>query len=151
MRFSPRSVRTLSIDLTSIGTVRLMRFNRVHAVQRWSEGKADAACPELCQSIRADKSTDAARVVELAEGEHSLDFLQAVYRDPMQPLSVRMRAAIEALPFEAPKLSAVAVSSMSGAAERLERAIARSGVNVSRTIDAKAVALPQPGDPTFDR
>ena len=109
--------------------------------------------PSFAKASERDKSTDAARVVELAEGEHSLDFLQAVYRDPMQPLSVRMRAAIEALPFEAPKLSAVAVSSMSGAdfAERLERAIARSGVNVSRTIDAKAVALPQPEDPTFDR
>ena len=86
--------------------------------------------PSFAKASERDKSTDAARVVELAEGEHSLDFLQAVYRDPMQPLSVRMRAAIEVLPFEAPKLSAVAVSSMSGAAERLERAIARSGVNV---------------------
>jgi hypothetical protein len=55
-----------------------------------------------------------------------------------------MRAAIEALPFESPKLSATAVLSSEDFADRLERAIARSGVRMPRTIDAKAIALPQP-------
>jgi len=36
-------------------------------------------------------------------------------------------AAIEALPFEAPKLSTTAVLTGDGFAERLERALARSG------------------------
>ena len=61
------------------------------------------------------------------QGETSLDFLQ-VYRSSRQPLAVRMRAAAIALPFESPKLTAMAVNAPSGQnfAAMLERAIARS-------------------------
>lgn len=78
------------------------------------------------------------------QSENALGFLQAIYKSPAMPLSVRMRAAVEALPFESPKLSATAVLTSEDFADRLEKAIARSGVKVSGTIDAKAVALPQP-------
>jgi len=62
------------------------------------------------------------------EGETSLQLLQTVYRDRKQPLNVRVRCAVEALAHEYPRVSAVAVTSMSGQsfAEALERAIARS-------------------------
>ena len=65
--------------------------------------------------------------LELAPDEASLDFLQKVYRSSRQPLSVRMRAASIALPFEKPKLTAIATS-MDGAsfAAMLDKAIARS-------------------------
>jgi hypothetical protein len=57
----------------------------------------------------------------------ALEFLQAVYCNEAIPLSVRMRAAIECLPFETPKLSAAAIVPMGEEfAKRLERAIARS-------------------------
>jgi hypothetical protein len=39
----------------------------------------------------------------------SLEHLQRIYCDPLQPHSVRMRAAIESLPYENPRLSAVTV------------------------------------------
>jgi hypothetical protein len=67
--------------------------------------------------------------IELAPGETSLDFLQCVYRSTRQPMSRRLRAAIEALPMEHPRLGAVAVGYLSGEdfAARLERAIERSG------------------------
>jgi hypothetical protein len=53
------------------------------------------------------------------------------------PLPVRIRCAVEALPYENPKLSAVTVASMTGNefAMRLDRAIMRSG----KLIEAKAV------------
>jgi hypothetical protein len=68
----------------------------------------------------------------------SLDFLQAVYLNEQLPLSVRLRAAVEAAPYEHAKLSAVAVGYMTSDtfAERLDRAIERS--NRAKLIEAKA-------------
>jgi hypothetical protein len=73
---------------------------------------------------------------------NALDYLQSIYRNPLQPTPLRMRAAIEALPFESPKLSATALSFPGDFAQTLERAILRSGVKMPRMIDAEA--LPQP-------
>ena len=69
------------------------------------------------------------KIEEGPEGETSLQLLQTVYRDRKQPLNVRVRCAVEALAHEYPRVSAVAVTSMSGQsfAEALERAIERSG------------------------
>jgi hypothetical protein len=64
--------------------------------------------------------------LELGPNGTSLDFLRKVYRTSRQPLSVDAGAAI-ALPFESPKLSAIAVLNGGDFSERLERAIARSG------------------------
>ncbi len=81
--------------------------------------------------------------VEVEEREpervNSLEYLQRIYRDPAQPISVRMRAAIEALPFEEPKLTAVAVGSLRGEDfyTRLERALRRS--DAARLIEGRVV------------
>jgi hypothetical protein len=58
----------------------------------------------------------------------SLEFLQAVYCNEQLPLSVRLRAAIEAAPYEHAKLTAVAVGYMNSDSfgAQLDRAIARS-------------------------
>jgi hypothetical protein len=63
----------------------------------------------------------------------SLDFLHEVYRDPRQPLPVRMRAAIAALAFEHPKLS-VAANFNAGFSSRLERMMEARGLRT--VIDA---------------
>jgi hypothetical protein len=75
------------------------------------------------------------------EGETSLELLQTVYRDRRQPLNVRVRCAVEALAHEYPRVSAVAVTSMSGQsfAEALDRAIKRS-----------EAPLPLPGPKTIE-
>jgi hypothetical protein len=58
----------------------------------------------------------------------ALRLLQMVYRGEVQASPQQMRAAIEALPFESPKLSSVAVGHLTGEDfyNRLERAIDRS-------------------------
>ena len=85
--------------------------------------------------------------LELAPDEASLDFLQKVYRSSRQPLAVRMRAAALAIPFESPKLTAMAVSSMNGNdfAAMLERAIARSRAPLQ--IEHQPAERPLPSAP----
>lgn len=75
-----------------------------------------------------------AEEIVLPSNASSLDLLQAVYRDAGQPLPVRMRAAIAALPFERPKL-AVTASVDGFFARRMELAMERRGV--SAVIDAR--------------
>ena len=80
--------------------------------------------------------------------DHALGYLQSIYRDPAQPEGRRMRAAMAALPFESPKLSAVALSSMDANdfAARLDRAILRSG-KAPLLIEGRAVEqLQEPVD-----
>jgi hypothetical protein len=51
--------------------------------------------------VRIDREAEQEEeLIELAPGETSLDFLQRVYRSVKQPMSRRLRAAIEALPHE---------------------------------------------------
>ncbi|WP_438279113.1 hypothetical protein [Nitrobacter sp.] len=79
-------------------------------------------------------------LVDIGPSRTSLDFLQAVYRDPCQPISRRMRAAVAALPFEHPKLAVTAtLGPNSGFAARLETAIKRSRGDLV-VIDATAAA-----------
>jgi hypothetical protein len=93
-------------------------------------------------------------LIELAPGETSLNLLQRIYRSVKQPMSRRMRAAIEALPHEHPRLGAVAIGSMNGHdfASLLERAIERSGKRREvKQIEGRAVDLtPRPGRPMED-
>ena len=69
---------------------------------------------------------------------NALGFLQSIYRNRQVPLPVRLRAAIETLPFESPKLSATAVLYQDDFASRLERAIERSG-RPPKLIEAKPI------------
>jgi hypothetical protein len=64
----------------------------------------------------------------VGEAGDAYSLLHSVYSNPALPISMRMRAAIEALPFEKPKLAVTAiVGGADGFAAALERAITRSG------------------------
>ena len=69
----------------------------------------------------------------------SLEFLQAVYLNEQLPLSVRMRAAIEAAPYEHPRMTAVSVGFLDSNtfAERLDRAIDAS--NRAKVIEGRVI------------
>lgn len=71
----------------------------------------------------------------LPEGTTSLHFMQAIYRDPRQPMTRRMNAARAALPFEHPKL-AVITTNHSFAAEM--KTIARDRYPGGNVIDHRA-------------
>ena len=82
----------------------------------------------------------------MIEGANTLEFLHAIYRsasyrvdgvaDPRPPLSARMRGAIEALPFESPKLSATAVVQGRDFASLLEARLRRIEEAKSKSIEA---------------
>ena len=80
----------------------------------------------------------------------ALTYLQAVYRGQIEAEGPRMRAAMACLPFETPKLSVVAsISDPNQFAERLERAIQRSGVRPLMLEHAPQVKqVDPPGDVT---
>jgi hypothetical protein len=71
----------------------------------------------------------------------ALRLLQMVYRGEFKASPQQMRAAIESLPYENPKLSAVAVGHLTGEDfyNRLERALERS--DRPRLIEARAIEV----------
>ena len=66
----------------------------------------------------------------------SLDLLQAVYRNNQLPLTVRLRAAIAALPHEVPKLIAQAILNEQSYAELLDRRLERMKEVEQKLIEA---------------
>jgi hypothetical protein len=65
-----------------------------------------------------------------------LNFLKAVYMNADLPLSIRMRAAIELMPFMHPKLAVTAVVNERNFAELLDRRLRRMGqINNEKIID----------------
>jgi hypothetical protein len=71
------------------------------------------------------------------ENAHAL--LKAIYRNPEVPLSVRLPAAIAALPFEVPKLAVTAVvSSEQDFAALLDARLKR--INEAKLIEGSKVA-----------
>ena len=83
-----------------------------------------------------------------------LDFLKAVYMNAELPLSVRMRAAIELLPFTHPKLAVTAMVTENDIATLLDRRLKRiEAMNGKQpqTIEAKPPPLPRLADRRFRR
>jgi hypothetical protein len=77
----------------------------------------------------------------MLERTTALAYLQSIYRNPAEAESRRMRAAIECLPYENPKLTAVAVGHLTGEDfyNRLERALNRS--ERARLIEGRVVQV----------
>ena len=72
----------------------------------------------------------------VAPDANPVDFLMALYRDVRQPMSRRLRAAIECAPYVHSTFKATAILTNASFAERLDRAVARSkgeGLNLIET------------------
>jgi hypothetical protein len=85
--------------------------------------------PELTYKEQESKQLD------LGPTASSLDLLQAVYRDPTQQLTTRMRAAMACLPFESPKLLATAIIDERDFATLLDQRLKR--IEQMKLIEAK--------------
>jgi hypothetical protein len=102
---------------------------------------------ELIPDLSAPPSVETEPEPVLPMGDHltALQLLQAIYRNPNLPLTVRHRAARDALPYEAPKLAVVAnVSESFG--DQLEAAIRKRMANykerpAQKVIDGKATEI----------
>ena len=101
---------------------------------------------------------DATALTELADddsitvppGANSLEFLQAIYRSPNQPMARRLKAASIAIAYESPKLSVTAMLDSSDSfAVQLQAAIDRS--NKVLELHAAELAPPLPnGQAVYD-
>jgi hypothetical protein len=80
-------------------------------------------------------------ILELPPNGTSLTLLQMVYRNPLIPLPVRMRAAISALPHEHPRLMVQAQISEQSFAEVLERRLKKLR---DMEQNGKAIEAPKP-------
>ena len=79
------------------------------------------------EALERDERERERRLSELELADTgSLGLLQSIYRSPAMPLSVRMRAAATALPFEFPKLAVTASFNGEAFADMMERANRRS-------------------------
>ena len=76
----------------------------------------------------------------LPKDTRALELLQMVYRGEFKASPQQLRAAIESLPYENPRLSAVAVGHLTGEDfyNRLERAVNRTN---AKLIEGRAVQV----------
>ncbi len=92
--------------------------------------------------------------IQLSTNATSLEFLQAIYRDPSQPIQRRMKAAAAALPFEHPKLAVIATGNANDLADRLLHALQASQkvqadqrrLNPPQVIEHQQVEASEPAD-----
>jgi len=92
--------------------------------------------------------------MEIGPNGTSLQLLQTVYRNPSTPLSVRIRCAVAALPFEFPKLAVTAVMTDQSFAELLERRLKHLSEienGNGKTIERAAVETTRPMPRLADR
>jgi hypothetical protein len=70
------------------------------------------------------------------------DYLKEVYQDPRLPTQVRMKAAIEALPFERPKLAVTGIIGGGDIAAMLDERLKRIAAEARTINGSPGVAAP---------
>jgi hypothetical protein len=97
---------------------------------------------EILDQIRVSEPIDG---VPLPKGTRALELLQMVYRGQYKATAQQIRAAVEALAFESPKLTAVAHFD-GNFAEQLDQAIERRSMKII-THEPVPEAKPVPTEP----
>jgi len=88
--------------------------------------------PELIYKDQGNEQLD------LGPTASALDLLEAIYRDPAQQLSIRIRCAMACLPFQSPKLLATAIINENDFATLLDQRLKR--IAEMKLIEAKPIA-----------